>query len=195
MQKSLSAQICDAINSEDCLSIKSLFLANPEQMTANTFFGGQTWLGYASQVGKLASVKQLIESGAEVNQGSDPEGVTPLCSSCFNGHYDIAEYLLECGARLDTSASVRNALFAAIVGKSLKITKLLLEAGIDTSLFYNSKTMRNMDACKFALLYGQRDIARAIAFWQSKNDSEIAEKIISVAENDLEANRRGRKNR
>lgn len=103
--------------------------------------------------------------------------------------------MLECGARLDTSAPVRNALFAAIVGKSLKITKLLLEAGIDTSLFYNSKTMRNMDACKFALLYGQRDIARTIAFWQSKNDSEIAEKIISVAEKDLEANRRGRKNR
>ena len=45
---------------------------NPEQKTANTFIGGQTWLGYACQLGKLnAAKKELVRVGLDVNAGDN----------------------------------------------------------------------------------------------------------------------------
>ncbi|MFP5379513.1 MAG: ankyrin repeat domain-containing protein, partial [Vicinamibacteria bacterium] len=60
--------------------------------------GGLTALHFASRQGALASVRALVEGGADVNQLSPGDRTSPLVIATINGHFDIAMYLLERGA-------------------------------------------------------------------------------------------------
>lgn len=186
--KSIPAQIVDAIKSEDCESIIKLLRDNPEQITTFTPFGGQTWLGYAAQLGKLNSVKTLVTVGLDVNKGDKYEDGKPLCSAAANNHSAVAAYLLSVGAVMDVSLSVRNALFAAIVGRSPEIVRLLLQTGIDSKIRYTSKTMKSMDAVAFALMRGEVECARIIALWNADGDEGIAKAALAEADRIAEAN-------
>jgi uncharacterized protein len=181
-EESIQKRLVDAIKSEDCEAIESLLKDNLEQITFHTPFGSQTWLGYAAQIGKLKSARSLINSGINVNAGSKRENRKPICSAAANGHYELVEYLIHSGSELDTSLSIRNPLFSAIVGRSLKIVNLLLEAGIDSKIHYDSETMRSMDAVAFALMRGETDCARAIALWNAKGSETIAQAALSEAD-------------
>ena len=55
---------------------------------------------FASREGCLECIRALVEHGAKVDL-PDPEGVTPLISSLFNAHFDVAKYLIEKGANVD----------------------------------------------------------------------------------------------
>lgn len=59
--------------------------------------GGNTALHVASQNGYLNVVSCLKDAGAalDIKNGND---CTPLVLACQQGHYDIVEYFLECGA-------------------------------------------------------------------------------------------------
>jgi ankyrin repeat protein len=59
-----------------------------------------TALLFAAREGCLECVRALVENGAKVDL-PDPEGVTPLISSLFNAHFDVAKYLIEKGANVD----------------------------------------------------------------------------------------------
>jgi len=181
-EKSLSMQIIEAIEKEDSRTILKLFKENPEQRSVHTFMGGQSWLGYASQIGKLEAVKMLVKLGVDVNLGDKNYGSRPICSAADNGHYDLVEFLINNGTKLDVSESVRNALFAAIVGRDPRIVKLLLEAGIDSKVVYNSKTMKNMDAIAFSLLNGELECAQIIALWNAGGDEQEAKLLLDKAD-------------
>jgi uncharacterized protein len=60
-------------------------------------WGGLTPLIFATREGDLASVKALVEAGADVNQQSE-FGWTPLLTATQNRYYRIGVYLLEHGA-------------------------------------------------------------------------------------------------
>lgn len=188
VHKSMPAQIVDAIKDENEELIRELMNSNPEQITAFSPFGGQTWLGYASQLGKLGSVKALVGLGLDINVGDNRENILPICSAADGGHIQVVEYLLSNGSSLDVSKSVRNPLFAAIVGRSVEIVELLLAAGIDSKTRYNSETMIDMDAIAFALLRGEKGCAKAIAMWNSKGNQEIAKLLLAEADNIAEKN-------
>lgn len=188
--KSIPAQIIDVIKSEDCENITNLFNSHPEYLTFFTPFGGQTWLGYAAQLGKLAAVKVLIKLGIDVNIGDRFDDGKPICSAAANNHYEVVEYLLTQGAILDVSLSVRNPLFAAIVGRSPQIVSLLLNAGIDSTVRYDSPTMRNMDAVAFALMRGETECAELVALWNAKGDSVVAAAALLEADSIAEDNAR-----
>lgn len=52
--------------------------------------------------GKLANVRKLIQSGAQVNCVSDDEGkMNPLHRVVSDGNLDIIDYLLRCGSNID----------------------------------------------------------------------------------------------
>lgn len=189
-QKNIAAQIVEAIKNEDCEAIFNLFKENPEQAKTFTPFGGQTWLGYAAQIGRLDSLKALVEVGIDINLGDKRENRQPICSAAANDHLDVVEYLLRSGAELDVSTSVNNALFSAIVGRSPSIVKLLLEAGICSEVRYNSETMRNMDAVAFALMRGEKEIAQTIALWNVNKDEEAANVLLEEADRIAEENAR-----
>ncbi|MFC3121520.1 ankyrin repeat domain-containing protein [Agaribacter flavus] len=179
--KSVPAQIVDAIKEEDVKAILSLFKAKPEQIEVFTPFGGQTWLGYASQLGKLQSVRTLIDIGFDVNNGDKRDNILPICSAAANGHLAVVRFLLANNSYLDVSSSVNNALFAAVVGRSLNIVKLLLESGIDSKTSYNSDSMKNMDAIAFALMRGEEQCAQAVALWNADGNDDLASKLLNRA--------------
>jgi ankyrin repeat protein len=59
--------------------------------------GGMSALHFAAREGHLASVKTLVELGAEIDF-TDPDGSTPLMLALMNGHWDTAKFLIEAGA-------------------------------------------------------------------------------------------------
>jgi uncharacterized protein len=60
--------------------------------------GGLAALHFAARQGAFQSVRTLVDKGADVNQASPADGVTPLLMATVNGQFDIATYLLERGA-------------------------------------------------------------------------------------------------
>lgn len=189
-QKSTPAQIVAAIKSEDVEVIEALFHEYPDQVLAFTPFAGETWLGYAAGLGKLKSTTALVNLGLDVNAGDKRDNVRPISSAASGGHYDVAEYLLTNGAQLDESSSVCNPLFSAIVGRSPEIVELLLQAGVNSKIVYNTETMKNMDAVAFALMRGEKECANIIALWNAGGDAEAAKIALNKAERIAEENAR-----
>ena len=66
------------------------------EMVAYT--GGMTPLHLAIRQGQAATVKALVEAGADVNLVSGGDKTSPLLGAIVNGQYDLAMYLLEHGA-------------------------------------------------------------------------------------------------
>ncbi|MBQ0929752.1 ankyrin repeat domain-containing protein [Ideonella alba] len=173
--KPLMRQVLDAIKQGDLRTLEELVRMNPDQLHFKTPFGFQTWLGYAAGNARLEVVQALLSLGFDANEGTPSDGIKPLSKACEEGRLDNANLLLDAGTVLETATSVQNPLFAAIVGRSPEVVKLLLERGIDATVRYNSKTMKNMDAVAFALMRGEAECARVVALWNAKGD-EIAAK-------------------
>ena len=192
-EKTIPRQIVDAIQAQDCDLIQRLLSENPDQVNWKTPFGSQTWLGYAAQIGKLDSARALVGAGICVNSGDGRDDRKPICSAAANGHYELVSYLISNGSDLDVSLSVRNPLFAAILGRSERIVRLLLEAGIESKTRYNSQTMKNMDAVAFALMQGELECAKTIALWNSEGNSSLAETALKEADNIAEINEKKKK--
>ena len=71
--------------------------------------------------------------------------------------------------------------FAAIVGQSPEVVRLLLERGIDASVRYNSETMTDMDAAAFALWRGENDLTRIIALHLAGGNEVKAQALLKAA--------------
>lgn len=63
---------------------------------------------------------------------------------------------------MDISEPDRNPLFAAIHAGHKNIVELLLKTGIDTTVKYTGKSMKDMDAIAFAYEWGRKEIAEMI---------------------------------
>ena len=185
---SIPKQVVDAIDNGDCEAIRTLITEYPEQKDFYTPFGSATWLGYAAGYGSLETVELLIDLGLDVNKGDKYDDRKPISNAASKGRSNIVAYLLSRGAVLDTNLSIRNPLVAAIGGRSPETVKLLLEAGIDSKVRYNSKTMKNMDALAFARIQGEMECARMIALWNANGDEAIAKEALVEAERIAYAN-------
>ena len=155
-------QIRKSIKNGDLSEVNRLVGEDESLLHLDTPFG--TWLHIAATHGKLDIVKWLVSQGIDVNlRGSTIEG-RPLDEAASNGHFDIANFLIKSGATLDVSDSVRNPLFAAIVGglsnSHTKVAKLLIDNGIDTSKRYAN--LDNMNALEYAREWGRLDIVKIL---------------------------------
>lgn len=74
--------------------------------------------------GKLTSVKELIDKGANVNYNNDSK--TALGYACYYGHFDIVKFLLESGAYIRDDMAI---LYAAQYGHS-NIVEYLIEYAV-----------------------------------------------------------------
>ena len=61
------------------------------------FMGGWTALHFAARDGYLASVRALLESGADVNRLGDGDHTSAIIIALESGHFDVAKYLMERG--------------------------------------------------------------------------------------------------
>jgi ankyrin repeat protein len=125
-----------------------------------------TWLQDAASQGQLNIVRWLVTQGLEVNAYNESNESPPISKAAARGHVDVVRFLIESGAILDTSDSVRNPLFAAIVGgiseSHTAVAKLLIYSGIDTSVKYTGKYMTDMDALAFAKEWGRSEIVELL---------------------------------
>lgn len=151
--------IKNAIKQGDVDKIKEL-INDKSTLTMMTPFG--TWLHVASSYGKLGIVKLLISMGADINAKAGVFGGSAINEAANEGHSDIVDYLISCGALLDTSEPERNPLFGAIMSGSRDIVRHLLEKGINASVRYTGDYMKDMDAYAFAIERGQTEIAEML---------------------------------
>jgi uncharacterized protein len=123
-----------------------------------------TWLHVAAEEGRLEIVRWLLSKGIDVNARGKTIERRPLDEAAANGHFQVAKCLVDAGASLDVSESVRNPLFSAIVGGLSKghteIAKLLIERGIDTTIRYPN--LKNMNALEFADEWGREDVVKLL---------------------------------
>lgn len=129
-----------------------------------------TWLQDAASHGHRDIVQWFVSNGLSVNSFSDSRPTPPLGQAASEGHIEVVRYLLGSGATIDVSDSVRNPLLSAIVGglseSHTAVAKLLIDAGIDTSIRYPN--LDNMNALEYAKEWGREDIAKLLEDKQKK---------------------------
>jgi len=64
----------------------------------SSVMGGMTALLFAARDGHMDAVRSLVEVGADVDQVSGGDGTSPLVIAIANGHYTVAQFLLDRGA-------------------------------------------------------------------------------------------------
>jgi ankyrin repeat protein len=158
--QNIAKDIREAIRAGDLKRVKALIGDNDKRLAMMTPFG--TWLHVASSFGQYEIVKYLVERGADVNARGGIEGGAPLDAAASEGHVDIVRVLLAHGALMDTSEPERNPLFGAIYGGHAEVAKVLIDAGIDTTVKYTGESMKNMDALAFAREQQQPEIERML---------------------------------
>lgn len=191
-QKTVPAQLWEAIREDDIARVRRLFLNHPQEINNYTPFAGGTYLHYAAGYGSVPMAEMMIEIGFELDRPGKLDGELPLTIACSYGRLAFARYLLDRGSAMDVSLSIRNPLIACISGYAnqkevpdedfLAIAELLLAHGIDASVCYNSRTMVDMDATAFAWMWGRRDIARLIAHHLHGDDHAAVDAALAEAE-------------
>jgi uncharacterized protein len=166
----------------------------PAIINATEFLFSGTLLHAAAFSGSLETVKMLVEEGFDVNVRDLQHGETSLGYAAASGNPELVQFLLQKGAVLQTETSAQNPLFAAISaytsvkGRKLPkevfsdIVRILLDAGIDATVRYNSATMLDMDAMAFACMWGRYDIARMIAEHIHPGDAAAQSNALERAE-------------
>jgi ankyrin repeat protein len=152
--------------------------------------GGLTALHFAARQGAIRTARALVEAGADVNAVSPADGTTPLVIAAINGQFDLANDLLEHGARPNlASESGMTALYAAVNVEwaprmfypqpraqlqqqlsYLDFMKALLDSGADPNVRVRRKiwyTQYNFDLLRV-------DESGATPFWRAAYASDIA---------------------
>jgi len=80
-----------------------------ERAKSSAQVGGNTALHFAAREGQMDAVQSLIAAGADVNQVSVTDAMSPLVQTIITGHYDVAKYLLEHGANPNLATKKRGA--------------------------------------------------------------------------------------
>jgi len=171
----------EAMRSGALDTVRILLLEHPELRTYRPPSAGGGWLHVAARYPHSEIVTFLLDEGFDVNEPGSLDGDYAVVRAADNGNYEVARLLLDRGGRMDTSASVRNPLFAAIVGQSPDVVRLLLERGIDASVRYNSETMTDMDATAFALWRGETKLAHIVALHLADGNEVKAQALLNDA--------------
>ena len=118
---------------------------------------GDTCLHFAAEGGHVEVVSKLLAVGAKENQDyvntRNNSGTTPLMRTCYNGHMNVATYLVEHGANIHLQDKNGNTcLHAAAQGGQIEVVSKLLAVGAKENQDYvntrnNSGTTPLMRTC------------------------------------------------
>ena len=129
-----------------------------------------TWLHMASAHGQLEIVKWLVSQGIDLDSVGGIGDRRAIDEAASVGNVDVVKFLIEVGATLDVSHSVRNPLFAAITGgrsdAHTAAAKLLIDSGIDTTVRYPN--LDNMNALEYAREWGRSEIVSLLEAEQNR---------------------------
>jgi len=159
--------------------------------------GGLAPIHIAARQGSLESVQALVDGGADVNQRSAGDHITPIIIATLNGHFDLARYLLDKGA--DPNLVEDNGvtpLYAAIncywAPKALypqprafeqqKLTYLdLMSALLDKGANPNARLRKKVWYSGYDFDLSGVDEIGATPFWRAAYASDVAAMKLLVA--------------
>lgn len=119
---------------------------------------GESAIALAAWRGKSEAVKWLLERGARINAGE--KQWSALHYAVFNGHKDLAAYLLDQGADLDAhSTNGSTPLMMAVYEGHEDLARFLIEKGADRTV----KNDWGDGALEWAMRYNRLKIARMVA--------------------------------
>jgi ankyrin repeat protein len=151
--------------------------------------GGMTALLLAARNGQAEAVRALVEGGADINQVSASDQSSPIVIAICNGHYDVAKYLLDHGAKPNIATMDGLAALYAVIDTQyapfgwsanpitnqekityLELLKALLERGADpnarlTRLLWFRPTSHNQ------MWIGS---AGSTPFWRAAQATDVA---------------------
>ncbi len=157
MDDELIKAMGDAVISGDIDKVKDLLASNEGLINVVTPMG--TWLHDAASYEQYDIAKYLIDCGIDVNVIGGIEEAGAIVSAIFEGNYDIVKLLYDNGAEFDVSSHERNPLFVAIYNGHFEIVRFLVEHGIDLTASYEIGQYDNVDAYRYANMYGETEIA------------------------------------
>ena len=113
----------------------------------------------AALEGQVGRVRQAVKQEVDVNV-TDQAGYTPLMLASYNGHREVARFLLEHGARLgDRDKKGRTPLIFAASGSFPQMVELLLEEGADPDV---TDQAEGWSALMFAAAGGHVEVVRTL---------------------------------
>jgi uncharacterized protein len=159
--------------------------------------GGLSALHFAARQGSAASVRALVEAGADVNLRSPGDRTTALLMASLNGHFDLARYLLEHGADPNAVSQAGAGPLYAVLNVQwapkaaypqpraylqqqttyLELATLLLEAGADP----NARLGRKVWYSGYNFDQSGVDEVGATPFWRAAYASDVAAMRLLVA--------------
>jgi ankyrin repeat protein len=95
--------------------------------------GGSTPLLFAARNGDVASVRLLLDAGADVNDAA-ADGNSALVIAAMSGHGPLASFLLERGANPNASGAGYTAMHAAVLRSDPALVKALLARGANPNV-------------------------------------------------------------
>lgn len=82
----------------------------------------------------INAVKELIASGADINQQNEMYGHTPLIIACNYNYVDLAKYLIFQGADVNIRGKDGSTALIAAGGNSQELVEILLSKGADVKI-------------------------------------------------------------
>jgi len=132
--------------------------------------GGDTALMFAARVGDLASARQLVEAGANVND-ADAWGVSAMVLAAHSGFRELVEFLLEKGADANSAAAGYTALHEAIMRRDEAMASALLARGADPNAPLQTWTPTRRQSTDFNFA---PELVGATPFWLAARFAEPA---------------------
>ncbi|NBC66897.1 MAG: ankyrin repeat domain-containing protein [Bacteroidetes bacterium] len=131
--------------------------SQPDTQTSQSYSAED--LRNASLQGDLESVRQIVDSGVNIEEG-DQLDRTPLMFASFNGHSEVVLFLIEQGADVQKQNSEgRTPLMFASSGPFPETVELLLENGADPNI---KDSVEGWSALMYAAAEGNMEVIEVL---------------------------------
>lgn len=143
-------------------------------------------LHYAVESGNEETVKALIENaGEDIDiEVRNKDGLSPIAIACSKGYYEIAEFLLEKGAKVhETKKKKKNPLIWAAQNGHIHIVSLLLRHGIHPDVPDSSGNTATHYAAGYGWLNVLKFLVENGAHPDLKNDWNSTPAMIAMLKN------------
>ncbi|MBZ5625845.1 MAG: ankyrin repeat domain-containing protein [Acidobacteriia bacterium] len=154
-----------------------------------SYMGGMTALLYAARDGQLDAVRELVAAGADVNQVSTGDKISPMVMAIVNGHLDAGKFLLDHGADPNLASETGiSALYATVdvqwaphawfpqpITDQEQVTYLdLMKALLAHGANVNARLGKKIWFRSFTHDVTWIDPAGATAFWRAAQSTDLA---------------------
>ncbi|HLK69720.1 MAG TPA: ankyrin repeat domain-containing protein [Bryobacteraceae bacterium] len=154
-----------------------------------SYMGGMTALLYAARDGQMDAARELLAGGADINQVSTGDKISPMVMAIVNGHLDVAKMMLDRGAdpnlvseagltALYTVIDVQwapHAWFPQPITEQEQVNYLdLMKALIDHGANVNARLGKKIWFRSFTHDVTWVDPAGATAFWRAAQSTDMA---------------------